>query len=212
MEAIPVHIYVDSSGGKVREVGKIVRPICEDVLVQHQDQWVQHLADQEDCSWQWRSWVEEDDDLRDGNGCRHYALLRGETACGLMIARDTSKAPFQAPENDLEDGVYVEYLAAAPWNRTVKDGVRICETQPRVAPVGKLLMWKAIMLSKHVGHEGRVSWHSKKDAVDTYMGWFKKSSPTDIHTMDGEDWPYFEISPAEALAFVSEIAPLVNLG
>ena len=65
------------------------------------------------------------------------------------------------------NGVYICYLASAPWNRgRVRE--RNASTRARVHPVGKPLFWSAMEVSASLGYDGRVGLHSKRLAEGRY--------------------------------------------
>jgi hypothetical protein len=187
--------------GKKRAQGDILRPISPAHVRQITDTWMPHLAGQEDERWNWAKFA---DDYPDGRGWQQFVLLAEARVQGAIIignARD-----MRSPANTGAQGCYIEYLATAPWNRVDEEGNRIDSRFGRIAPVGKLLMAHAIVVSLELGHEGRMGWHSKNGSIE----WYEKTFPGiwcggPDATEDG--LPYYEIGTKLAQTLAEEMAP-----
>jgi hypothetical protein len=82
--------------------------------------------------------------------------------------------------------VYVDYLAAAPWNLSGLISI------PRFRGCGTVLISAAIRLSRRVGYEGRIGLHSLPQARDFYRN---KCGMIDLGLdPDYEDLHYFEVA------------------
>jgi hypothetical protein len=106
-----------------------------------------------------------------------------------------------AAENTDVLGIYIEYLATAPWNRKNENGQRIDTRHSRVAPVGRRLVEVAIELSTQLGFEGRMGWHSKPGAESWYKDTFPGLFDFGVDDDGGDGLLYFEISREIAEAF-----------
>jgi hypothetical protein len=88
--------------------------------------------------------------------------------------------------------VYVDYLAAAPWN------LPVLMTPPRFRGCGTVLITAAIRTSRGQGYEGRIGLHSLPQAEGFYRGCSMVNLGVDPNY---EDLPYFEITPPYAEEF-----------
>ena len=104
---------------------------------------------------------------------------------------------------------YLELLASAPWDRgTLKE--KIDCGRPRITPVGSCLLWQAVQLSRELGHEGRLGWHSLETAVRDYAKAFGSGLQTlGIDYEKGMEW--LEVSARAASAFQSRMEPYLEL-
>jgi hypothetical protein len=85
--------------------------------------------------------------------------------------------------------VYVDYLAAAPWN------LRGLVDSRRYLSVGRVLLNSAIRLSSRLGYEGRIGLHSLPQAENFY----RVCGMTDLgHDPEYYGLRYFEMTPEQA--------------
>ena len=90
--------------------------------------------------------------------------------------------------------VYVDYLAAAPWN------LRGLASVPRFAGVGRVLIGAAVQVSQVQGWEGPVGLHSLPQAESFYR---RTCRMQDLGRDDHYDkLRYFELSTADADTFL----------
>jgi hypothetical protein len=119
-----------------------------------------------------------------------------------MIVRCSTQ--MRSPVNTDTLGVYIEYMATAPWNRLDDKEQRIDERFPRVVPVGRLLVGMAIRLSRELGSNGRIGWHSKPRAEKWYRDRFPGiwAGGPDV---EEDGLLYFEVSQSVADAYMAGI-------
>jgi len=90
--------------------------------------------------------------------------------------------------------VYVDYLAAAPWN------LPELVPQPRFRRGGLVLIAAALRLSEQIGYNGSVGLHSLPQAEEFYR---TKCGMTDLGIDPFyEDLHYLEVTPAQSQAFL----------
>ena len=116
----------------------------------------------------------------------------------MMVALSTGKQCTHPQQKDLPL-VYVDYIAAAPWN--LGEFLKKMGYQPRYREVGRVLMTTAITLSRDLGYEGRIGLHSLPQTESFYentcgmmpLGEDTFSSPHGSYTLS-----YYEMTPAAA--------------
>ena len=136
----------------------------------------------DDLNWDWAREIDRSEH-EDGFVC--FAVVSDAGPEGLMsLSISTSRL---APPNGI---VYIEYLAAAPWNR--KD-----LQASRYAGIGTLLIEAAFRVSFAVGLSGRIGLHSKRQAESFYRDKLGLVDLGPEMTEDGE-WVYFEATPEVA--------------
>lgn len=84
--------------------------------------------------------------------------------------------------------IYVEYVAAAPWNR------RELRAAPELRGVGIVLLKAAVQFSFDAGFEGRLGLHSKPEVEGFYRDRLKLRDLGPEVANDGK-WVYFEATP-----------------
>ena len=183
-----MHVLLSRNGEPA--TGRVLREIVSADEVAHT--WPLGLAGEDDATWHWPALVAE----HATEAWARFELQADGRAQGLMILKRQQE--LRAPGNTALSGCYIEYLAAAPWNRPPTGDKRF----ERVTPVGLVMLNVAICLSVALGQDGRLGWHSKPGAEE----WYKKSLPglwlggPDI-SEDGLE--YFELSSLAARAFVA---------
>ena len=111
---------------------------------------------------------------------------------GLMILRTDHTS--RLPDTLGEPLVYVDYLAAAPWN------LRGLAPVPRFAGVGRVLIGAAVQVSQSLGWSGRTGLHSLPQAESFYR---RTCGMQDLGRDDNYDkLRYFELSAADADTFM----------
>jgi len=95
--------------------------------------------------------------------------------------------------------IYVEFLAAAPWN------LASIVAEPRYSLVGSVLIAAAILLSKEEEFQGRIGLHSLPQAA----GWYRDKCKMADLGVDPAKKPlrYFEMTPKQASEFLGEVTP-----
>jgi hypothetical protein len=112
---------------------------------------------------------------------------------GLMLV-STAGHPCRISEQKGKEQVYVDFVASAPWN---SPGL---VASPRFGLVGRVLISTAVQLSVEEGFRGRIGLHSLPQAETFYAA---NCGMTDIgKDMKKEGLRYFEMTPAQAAAFV----------
>ena len=115
---------------------------------------------------------------------------------GLMAVRLDKSC--RLPEQSGQPLVYVDYLAAAPWNDAVMLA-RIAE-KPRFSRVGSVLLQGAVHLSVRNGCHGRIGLHGLPQAVTFYR---ERCGMTNLGVDAAyEGLPYFEMTPEQAARLV----------
>ena len=145
--------------------------------------------------WRWeRKW-------RAATGAsRFFGIEHGGEMQGLMAVRLDKQC--RLPEQTGLPLVYVDYLAAAPWNDAVLLA-RIGEF-PRLSRVGSALLGSASRLSRANGWEGRIGLHGLPQAARFYR---ERCGMTDLGAdADYEGLPYFEMTAAQAGKLLGEQA------
>jgi hypothetical protein len=126
----------------------------------------------ENSHWDWRNKVErvvEGKLLLTGLECE--GELQGLVALATLPRYSCLTAGSQA--------MYIDYIETAPWNLRIPG-------PPRFEGVGTILLADAILLSRELGHEGRVSLHSLPSAESWYL---KRCRMTDL----GQDPAYYDL-------------------
>lgn len=144
-------------------------PIDEIALTRHRSAWRPQLDGEVDESWIWADFIQgrgTDFGWGGGRSTLHYALWGADELQGLLVL----SRPYicQARQQSGLPGLYLEYLATAPWNRpniSVATG-----DHPRMKGVGTRLFTIAVQKSMEFQWEGRVGWTSTENALNWYVG------------------------------------------
>jgi len=142
----------------------------------------------QDSHWEWARKVEQ---RRDGLAWASFAVEAEEVTQGLMFARMDAFA--REPSQRNKPIVDIDLLATAPWNR-----FRLV-TEPQFKGIGRLLLAAAVSLSVHEEFNGRIGLHALPQAESWYRD---VCGMTDLG-IDGTGMRYFEMTEAQAKAFVS---------
>ena len=138
-------------------------------------------AQQPDMDWNWAY------KLRLATGdprFEAYVVERDQLAHGvILLETQWHRSQLDSPINRRSQLVYVEYLAAAPWNR------RRIEDPPFFAGTGRALMMFARQRSVALGYGGRVGLHSLPEAEGFYQ---KMMMPDYGADPDKDGLVYFE--------------------
>jgi len=127
-------------------------------------------------------------------GKQSFAIECCNETQGMMIVDPQKRC--QLPEHDGQELVYVDYLEAAPWNRSV------IQDPPRYRLVGTLLITAAITLSRELGYNGKIGLHSLPQAERYYRN---RCGMTDLGE-DEQDLNLrdFEMTEDQADRFLSD--------
>ena len=137
--------------------------------------------------WQWeRKWHSSP------AGSRFLGIEHDGEMQALMSVRTDKTC--RLPEQSGLPLIYVDYLAAAPWN--LPELVH----QPRFRRGGFTLLVAAARLSRQMGYNGRIGLHSLPQAEDFYRS---RCGMTDLgRDIFYEDLCYLEMTAAESDAFI----------
>lgn len=175
--------------------GKLVEAQLYDSILpkhldDHENDWQSHIPSKEEHShWDWR---DKHSSIANELRFQSFALECDGMTQGLMIVNTIKRCRISSQAN--KHLVYVEYLEAAPWNRTKVD-------VPQFRGVGTVMIAAAVHLSEEEGNDGRVGLHSLPQADNFYR---TKCGMTDL----GPDasYPsqlrYFEMTEAQAASFL----------
>ena len=194
----PVRVKLKVDGAQA--IGLVSSPILDVSVTEVAELWPHGLVRQDDERWDWATLVRQHPD---GTDWRQFQLTAAERVQGLLIVQ--SSWPTRSPANTGTLGAYMEYVATAPWNRLDEQGRRIDERFARVTPVGRLLVGVAISLSRQLGWEGRMGWHSKPGAET----WYKDVLPglwAGGPDLEEDGLEYFEISADVATTYLAGIS------
>lgn len=143
----------------------------------------------EDGHWDWPTKHKHTSSLL---SYRHFVIERSGQTQGMM------QLEMAARRSRIEEGrhlVYVDYLAAAPWNRPA------IRQPPRYKLVGSLLIRQAIGTSLDEEFAGRVGLHSLPGAA----GWYRRLGMTSFGADAGYyGLEYFEFSSSSAHAYLDD--------
>lgn len=185
----------------------IETPIAPEHAAQADELWPPHLRTLRagDAEWRWADHIQE---FPDGPSHQSFALLRGKNVEGLLIVKRN-----QQMRNDVHHyatGSYMEYMASAPWNRTRREDVFPSGTE-RVTPVGRVLLTRAVILSRTHGHDGCLGWKVLDDEAATwYIGALRNVIQYPPNTAV-EPFPYFEIGPKDATTLIADFGNLIAI-
>ncbi len=121
-------------------------------------------------------------------GIHHELLMQG-----LMMVNPVAKSKLLPGSGDKL--VYVDYLAAAPWNLTHRPVQR-----GRFGQVGRILLAEAVKLSRVSKFDGRIGLLALPQAVT----WYVKQGMTEVPAAAYESLRYFEMTPDAARQFLPE--------
>ena len=174
-----------------------IEALGADFLEQWKRLWRGRMAGEEDNAWDWHDILNAE--CSEAGGYAHHGLkLRGLWQ-GVMITRPEAEIRLGGPG---ARGVYIAYLAAAPWNRK-RLRERITFAEERVAPVGRWLMWRALNQSHAAGRLGRTAWHSLPGALTDYMRMVESLTNMGPDEDDENGLPWLEVQPAAATTFLA---------
>lgn len=156
------------------------------------DQGVERALWPQSRHWDWRQKTQAIEKRLDQQ-C--FAIVCDGMTQAMMITELTKRARLPGQEND--HLVYVDFVEAAPWNRT-----EILGEPPRYSGCGSILIRAAIEYSKLEDYKGRIGLHSLPQANDFYAN---KVGMTDMgQDPDYQNLRYFEMTPEQAEAFIKE--------
>jgi hypothetical protein len=115
----------------------------------------------------------------------------GEMQALMLVLK--SSVTCRLPEQSNKRLIYIDYLAAAPWN------LPSLAREPRFRLCGSVFITAAIRLSRANGYEGRIGLHSLPQAEEFYR---RKCGMTYMGIdADYEGLPYFEMTPSQVEAY-----------
>lgn len=163
----PVFLKRDSDGTTAPAL--LIEGLTPDEIGLAEDEWFPFLRNAlaatpsaagglpEHAHWQWRRKAA----YYAGRGGYSFVGIQADNALqGMMLVSENrvSRLPGQTATSLL----YVDYIAAAPWN------LRTVTASPRFRGVGRLLIEAAVALSTDAGWSGRVGLHSLPQAESFY--------------------------------------------
>jgi hypothetical protein len=142
----------------------------------------------QDQHWDWQA---KADDWRPLLGYHSFAIVCGRELQGLMLVSDLKSA--RLPVQFGKPLVYVEFLAAAPWNR------REFQDPRKYIGVGRVMILAAVELSADLGYRGRIGLHSLPAA----QGFYKLECGLSELGQDAahQNLTYYEMTGDQADAF-----------
>jgi len=162
---------------KAAEAASVFQGIAEKNLDDFETAWKPAMADRvptsasqadliaaniQDRHWDWRQKAQVTGKLLQYES---FAVEASDMTQGLMITNSISFA--RLPEQKTKPLIYVDFLAAAPWNRTN------FTSTPKYRGVGKLLIFAAMSQSIDEGYEGRIGLHSLHESETFYRQAFR---------------------------------------
>src|SRR5262249_54334425 len=117
------------------------------------DRWLPLLIAHGTPDARWR-WPEKASDVCYKTGVEHVMITHAEQVEGVMVTSLPDRRP---PLSSLPDLLYVEYVAAAPWNRPLRGESQVFKA------IGPRLLSYAVRRSMREGREGRLGLHSEPD-------------------------------------------------
>jgi hypothetical protein len=137
--------------------------------------------------WNWRAKI---DRLKGLIAYKGYSVVCNGTTQGLMSIDLTKSSRIQKRK----PLVYIDYLEAAPWNRSELGGL------PRYRGVGTALITAAVELSMEEGFRGRIGLHALPQSEDFYR---KVCGMDDLdYDSSYQNLRYFEMTSKQAEAFL----------
>ncbi len=152
-----IYLKEVSSGKLVK--GELYDSILQRHLDHHNQQWkpVTAKLKEQHGHWDWQNkWTHYSSQL----SFQSFAIECNDETQGMMIVNTIMRC--QIPQHANKHLVYVEYLEAAPWNRS-----SVTNT-PKYNLVGTVMMAAAIQLSLDEGNQGRIGLHSLPQANTFY--------------------------------------------
>lgn len=180
-----------------------------------ESEWVPQLRTmgQHDVGWDWRGELKRSEDVSE---FELYALVAAGSVPGAILSRLRNRPPRRQRLHamcSLRRGrvselaadslvMYLELLAAAPWNRV--------ERKPkRELLCGRAMMEHAVQRSIAAGYEARVGLHSLEDphthAAYRRYGMTECGRDPEVCGDDGQPELYFEFSAEDAMRFLTRI-------
>jgi hypothetical protein len=162
-------------------------------LDHHEQHWQPLIADQamQHGHWDWRAKIEScSGQLR----FQSFAIECAQMTQGLMIVNTVKRC--RLPSQFDKRLVYIEYLEAAPWNRSWS------RSGSSYKGVGTVLIAAAIQLSQEQANRGRIGLHSLPQADTFYRN---QCGMTDLGPDPSyPEFPlrYFEMTEAQAAGYL----------
>ena len=142
--------------------------------------------------WDWRDKMKA---IEGRLANQSFSIVCQDMTQAMMTTDVTKRAQIASQKND--HLVYVDFLEAAPWNRS-----EMTQMPPRFSGAGSILILAAIEQSKMEGFRGRIGLHSLPQANDFYAN---KVGMTDLgQDAAYQNLRYFEMTPEQAEAFIEK--------
>jgi len=175
----------DVSTEEIRQTDALWKPFLRQAL---QDAYTRGLLPNdlpEHAHWVWeRKW-------RAATGSSRFLGIECENEMQALMVIRTDKT-CRLPEQAGLSLLYVDYLAAAPWN------LPEMVARPKFRGCGYVLITEAIRLSRQRGYNGRIGLHSLPQAENFYRD---KCGMTDLgEDVNYENLRYLEMTGAQAQA------------
>ncbi len=148
----------------------------------------------EDDHWDWQTKQAKRQGALSHQG---YSVVADDVTQGVMYVATDGKSRLKSGSH----AVYVDYLAAAPWNRPLSFDATY---ERKIRGVGEALMREAVALSldDDLGTDGRVCLHALPDAEAFYH---KRIGMQDLgRDHEYSNLRYFEMSRDESLTFLAK--------
>jgi hypothetical protein len=162
------------------------RPVIEATVKRLADQKVPASQWPQSAHWDWRQKIEDMKGLLSGASF----CIECEAVTQGMMALNVAKGRARIEQQKGQHLVHVEYLEAAPWNRSEH------VAKPRFRGVGSILMYAAIALSQSEGFKGRIGLHA---LPQSHVFYADKCGMTDLGPDPKyQDLHYFEMTVEQA--------------
>jgi hypothetical protein len=143
------------------------------------DKWPEHKH------WDWRFKAL----MGEIEGQRLFGITHDLQMQGLMMVKPEAKSKLEKDKSL----VYIDYLAAAPWNLPY-EGIQV----GRFKQIGRVFLAAAIQLSTEMGFNGRVGLLSLPQAVS----WYQKQGMIEVPAAALKSLRYFEMTPSVATKYL----------
>jgi hypothetical protein len=146
-----------------------------------QDRWPEHKH------WDWRLKFL----MGEVEGLRLFGLHHELLMQGLMMVKPQAKSKLDTSKKV----VYIDYLASAPWNLSVK-GAQV----GRFGQIGRVFVAAAVQLSQESGFSGRIGLYALPQAVS----WYEGLAMIEVPSAATSGLRYFEMTQETASIFLEE--------
>lgn len=184
----PARVVREIDDENLADFDQCWRPMLERRRAEFANPLAAAAGNAQDSHWDWFGKAKV---ARAAMGQETFAVECDGHTQGLMLVDLTRFAKLD-PQRGREV-VYIELLAAAPWNRhlTVPD--------PKYKGAGRILIATAISLSVDEGFEGRIGLHSLPQSESWYR---EEAGFSDVEFDHLKKMRYFEMTAVQAAVFV----------